>query len=29
MFPRSGENEQHSIFLTAPDQSKCVSAHPV
>jgi xanthine dehydrogenase YagS FAD-binding subunit len=27
-FARSGENEQHSIFLTAPDQSKCVSAHP-
>lgn len=27
-FARSGENEQHSIFLTSPDQSVCVSAHP-
>jgi xanthine dehydrogenase YagS FAD-binding subunit len=27
-FARSGENEQHSIFLTSPEQSICVSAHP-
>jgi xanthine dehydrogenase YagS FAD-binding subunit len=27
-FAREGENEQHSIFLTSPEQSKCVSAHP-
>src|SRR5947209_5622843 len=27
-FARGGENELHSIFATAPDQSPCVSAHP-
>jgi xanthine dehydrogenase YagS FAD-binding subunit len=27
-FARTGENEQHSIFLTSPQQSMCVSAHP-
>jgi len=27
-FARAGENEQHSIFLTSPQQSMCVSAHP-
>ncbi len=27
-FAREGENEQHSIFLTSPEQSMCVSAHP-
>jgi xanthine dehydrogenase YagS FAD-binding subunit len=27
-FARMGENEQHSIFLTSPQQSICVSAHP-
>ncbi|MEP6776784.1 MAG: xanthine dehydrogenase family protein subunit M [Chloroflexota bacterium] len=27
-FAREGENEQHSIFLTSPAQSMCVSAHP-
>ena len=27
-FARSGENELHSIFRTAPEESICVSAHP-
>jgi xanthine dehydrogenase YagS FAD-binding subunit len=27
-FAREGENEQHAIFLTSPEQSMCVSAHP-
>lgn len=27
-FARAGENEQHSIFFTSPEQSVCVSAHP-
>jgi len=27
-FAREGENEQHAIFLTSPEQSACVSAHP-
>lgn len=27
-YARGGENEGHSIFLTDPRQSQCVSAHP-
>jgi xanthine dehydrogenase YagS FAD-binding subunit len=27
-YARDGENEQHAIFFTAPEQSMCVSAHP-
>ena len=27
-YARHGENELHSIFLTSPDESVCVSAHP-
>jgi xanthine dehydrogenase YagS FAD-binding subunit len=27
-YAREGENQQHAIFMTGPDQSMCVSAHP-
>lgn len=27
-YARGGENEYHSVFLTAPSESQCVSAHP-
>ncbi len=27
-YARNGENELHSIFLNAPSESRCVSAHP-
>lgn len=27
-FARDGENENHSIYLTGPQESRCVSAHP-
>ncbi|HYP18441.1 MAG TPA: FAD binding domain-containing protein, partial [Chloroflexia bacterium] len=27
-YARGGENEYHSIFATAPEESRCVSAHP-
>ena len=27
-YARGGENELHSIFLTSPEESVCVSAHP-
>jgi xanthine dehydrogenase YagS FAD-binding subunit len=27
-YARTGQNEQHAIYNTAPDESPCVSAHP-